>query len=65
MKMKPTTPLSTALRLWLSWLKLLLDLEKHGKANDGAVDQQAANDAHEHGLGVDEQAVGEDGGEGW
>lgn len=46
-------------------LELLLLLEEHAEADDGPVDQQAADDAHGHGRGVDEVRVRQDGGEGY
>ena len=40
-------------------LKVLLLPEEHGKADDGAVDQQAANNGHDHGLSPDQLAMRE------
>ena len=42
-------------------LELLLLVEEHGKAYDRPVDQQAADNAHDHGLYPDEIAMREDG----
>lgn len=46
-------------------LKLLLLLEKHAKADYGSVDEQAAEDGHDHGFDADNVGVGEDDGKGW
>lgn len=39
-------------------------MEEHAEADDGPVDQQAADDGHDHGLDADEVGVREDDGQG-
>ncbi len=46
-------------------LELLLLLEEHGEADDGAVDQETADDRHEHGWDLNETRVCEDDREYW
>lgn len=41
-------------------LELFLLLEEHRKADDSAVDQEAADDGHYHGWERDRAAVGKD-----
>lgn len=40
-----------------SALELLLLLEEHAKADDGAVDQEPTDDGHDHGLHRDDATV--------
>ena len=60
-------PLQPAARLFprCRRLKLLLLLEEHREADDGAVDQETANDRHEHGWDLNEARVCEDDREDW
>jgi len=44
--------------------KFLLLLEEHAEADYGAVDEQATDDAHDHGAHVNHLRVSEDGGKG-
>lgn len=46
-------------------LELFLLSEEHGEADDGSVDEQAADDAHDHGFDADLFGVGQHDGEGW
>ena len=41
-------------------LEFLLLVEEHAKADNGPVDQKAANYGHDHGLNLDEIGVRED-----
>jgi hypothetical protein len=45
-------------------LKILVFLEKHCKTDDSAVDEQAADNGHDHGRCGDESRVAEQYGEG-
>lgn len=41
-------------------LEILLFVEEHAEADDGAVDEKTTNDGHNHGLDCNETGVGED-----
>jgi hypothetical protein len=41
-------------------LEVLFLVEEHAEADDGAIDEETADDGHDHGLDCNETGVGED-----